>query len=152
LIALHGMQQTVGFCRHLWPGSPSRTTGRAESNFRFRCYRTPEGDAKAQSIANAGLREVLSHTRWGNGDTPPTVVRVAGVDYWILVRGTVDTASHADARGRQVERHCLQLFAKEAVRDASAYLAPEPYKAFGYAMNWPEHAAECRMPGQGNYS
>jgi hypothetical protein len=42
LIALHGMQQTVGFCRHLWPGSPSRTTGRAESNFRFRCYRTPE--------------------------------------------------------------------------------------------------------------
>ena len=48
-------------------------------------------------------------------------MRVNGSEYWIVVRGAVDQTSHVDAQGRPVERHCLQLFASEAVRDAGAY-------------------------------
>jgi hypothetical protein len=63
----------------------------------------------------------------------------------------VDAGSHSDARGRPIDRHCLQLFAHEAARDAGAFVTPSPYLAFGKFMTWSAHAAECRMPGDKNY-
>jgi hypothetical protein len=103
------------------------------------------------AAADAAFRDVLNRTKWTTGDTPPAVWHVNGVDYWVVVRGTVDASSHADARGRPIERHCLQLYASEAVTDAGSYLTPSPYLAAGWWMKWPQHAAECRMPGKGNY-
>jgi hypothetical protein len=100
---------------------------------------------------DAAFRDALSRTKWTNGDTPPAVWHVNGVDYWIVFRGAVDADSHADARGHPVERHCLELYAREAVIDAGAYLTPSPYLAGGFWMKWPQRAVECRMPGKGNY-
>jgi hypothetical protein len=105
----------------------------------------------ARAAVDAALRDVLSRTRWGDGDTAPVVVTVGGVPYWIVVRGSVDAQSHADAKGQPVPRHCLQLYASEAVRDAGAFVTPAPYLAFGQWMKWPQRAAECRMPGTRNY-
>lgn len=105
----------------------------------------------AQAAVDIGLRDVLSRTRWGSGDTPPVIVRVNGVDFWLVVRGTTDATSHADDKGRPIERHCVTLHAREAVRDAGAFLKPEPYLAFGWWMKWPLRAAECRLPGKANY-
>jgi hypothetical protein len=108
------------------------------------------GQSKAvqadDSVAlNAAFADVLSRARWwGAGDTRPATVRVNGSEYWIVVRAAVDQTSHVDAQGRPVERHCLQLFASEAVRDAGTYIAPSPYVAFGWWMKWPQRAAECR--------
>lgn len=116
--------------------------------------KAPVGQAaedSANAALDAALADGLSRARWSAGDTVPVTMRVGGVDYWIVVRGTVDQASHADARGRPVERHCLQLYASEAVRDAGAFLAPSPYLAFGQWMKWPQRAAVCRMPGERNY-
>lgn len=100
---------------------------------------------------DAAFREALSRAKWLNGDTPPAVWHVNGVDYWIVLRGAVDADSHADAHGHPVERHCLKLYASEAVTDAGAYLTPSPYLAGGLWMRWPQRAAECRMPGKENY-
>ena len=105
----------------------------------------------ADAAADAGLRDVLTRTKWGNGDTPPVIVRVNGVDFWIVVRGSTDAKSHADDKGRPIERHCVALYAREAVRDAGAFLKPEPYLAFDWWMRWPLRAAECRLPGKANY-
>ena len=99
----------------------------------------------------AAFQDALSQAKWASGDTPPVVWHVAGVNYWIVFRGNVDTGSHADAHGHPIERHCLQLYAREAVTDAGAYLTPSPYLAGGWWMKWPLRAAECRMPGKGNY-
>ncbi len=104
------------------------------------------------SALDAALADVLSRARWGAGDSAPVTVQVNGSAYWIVIRGTVDPASHADARGRPVTRHCLQLYASEAVRDEGAFIAPSPYLAFGQLMMWPQRAAECRMPGKALYS
>lgn len=105
----------------------------------------------AQAATNAAMRDVLERMRWGTGDTAPIMIKVGGAPYWVITRGTVDAASHADARGQLIERHCLQLFASEAVPDSGAFVTPEPYLAFGWLMQWPQRAAECRMPGTRNY-
>jgi hypothetical protein len=110
------------------------------------------GQAADDSALNAALADVLSRARWGAGDTRPATVRVNGSEYWIVVRGAVDQTSHVDAQGRPLERHCLQLFASDAVRDQGAYIAPSPYLAFGWWMKWPQRAAECRMSGKVNVS
>jgi hypothetical protein len=68
----------------------------------------------AQAAVDAGLRDVLSRTKWGQAETPPVIARVSGVDYWIVVRGTTDAKSHTDQWGRPIERHCLALHASEA--------------------------------------
>jgi hypothetical protein len=105
----------------------------------------------ARAALDAAMRDVLGNMRWGEGDTAPRVVTVGGAPYWVVVRGSVDEQSHADAKGRPVPRHCLQLYASEAVRDAGAFVTPAPYLAFGQWMKWPMRAAECRMPGTRNY-
>ena len=105
----------------------------------------------ARAALDGALRDVLGGMRWGEGDTAPRVVTVGGVPYWVVVRGSIDGQSHADAKGQPVPRHCLQLYASEAVRDAGAFVTPAPYLAFGQWMKWPQHAAECRMPGTRNY-
>ena len=110
---------------------------------------TAEDNARA--AVDAALRDVLSGMRWGEGDTAPRVVTVGGAPYWVVVRGSIDGQSHADAKGQPVPRHCLQLYASEAVRDAGAFVTPAPYLAFGQWMKWPQRAAECRMPGTRNY-
>lgn len=109
-------------------------------------------DDSANASLNAALADVLSRAKWGAGDTAPVTVRVNGFEWWIVIRGTVDQKSHVDARGRPIERHCLQLYASEAERDAGAFITPTPYLAFGQWMKWPQRAAECRMPGKVNYS
>jgi hypothetical protein len=105
----------------------------------------------AQVAVDAALGDMLGGIRWGAGDTTPRIVTIGGAPYWIVVRGTTDEQSHADEKGRPVPRHCLQLYAFEAVRDAGAFLTPAPYLAFGKWMRWPQRAAECRMPGTRNY-
>ncbi len=110
------------------------------------------GQADDNTGLNAALADVLSRAKWGAGDSAPATVRANGSEYWIVVRGTVDPASHVDARGRPLERHCLQLYASPALPDAGAYIAPSPYLAFGQWMKWPQRAAECRMPGKVNYT
>lgn len=104
-----------------------------------------------QTAIDTGMRDVLSRMKWGLGDTPPVVITVTGTPYWVVVRGSVNASSHTDAQGRPIERHCLELYANEAVRDAGAYLTPAPYR-FGMWMKWPRRADECRMPGSRNYS
>jgi hypothetical protein len=113
--------------------------------------KAPLGEAENAAF-NTVFADVLSRAKWSAGDAVPVTVRIAGSDWWIVVRGSVDADSHADARGHPIERHCLQLYAHEAVRDAGAFLAPSPYFAFGQWMKWPMRAAECRMPGKANYS
>lgn len=105
----------------------------------------------ARAALEAAMRDVLGGMRWGGGDTAPRVVTVGGTPMWVVVRGSVDEHSHADARGQPIARHCLQLYASEAVRDAGAFVTPSPYLAFGVGMKWPMRAAECRMPGARNY-
>jgi hypothetical protein len=105
----------------------------------------------ARAAEDATLRDLLSRWRWGNGDAVPSVVRINGTEMWVIVRGTVDAHSHSDQWGRPIERHCMQLFAHEAARDAGAFVSPSPYLAFGAGMKWPLRAAECRMPGTRNY-
>jgi hypothetical protein len=104
------------------------------------------------SALDAALADMLSRAKWGAGDSAPVAVQVNGSAYWIVIRGTVDPASHADARGRLIVRHCLQLYASEAVRDDGVFIAPSPYLAFGQWMKWPQRAALCRMPGKARYS
>jgi hypothetical protein len=97
------------------------------------------------------MRDVLARTKWGEGDAAPAVVTVEGKPYWVVARGMLDLASHADVRGRPVGRHCVQLYAAEAVPDGGAFLTPHPY-TLGLWLNFELRAAECRMPGTRNYS
>ena len=108
-------------------------------------------DDRAQAAVDAELRDRLSRTKWGVDDTAPAIATLYGVPYWVVVRGNVDAQSHADAQGRPIERHCLQLFASRAVPDAGAFVTPSPYVALGTWLKWPQRAAECRMPGTRNY-
>lgn len=103
-----------------------------------------------QAAIDAGLRDVLSGMKWAVGETQPRIKRVNGVEYWVVVRGFKDTKTHANENGEPIERHCLDLFASEAVADAGAFLLPNPYR-FGLWIKWPHRAAECRLPGKANY-
>jgi hypothetical protein len=113
--------------------------------------KSASADDAARAAIDAALRDLLRRTSWHAGDTVPVVVMANGVAYWVVVRGTIDTRSHTNGQGQPIERHCLTLFATEAVRDAGAFITPSPYVAFGVWMKWPQRAAECRMPGTGNY-
>jgi hypothetical protein len=105
----------------------------------------------AEAAIDTGLRDLLSRTKWGLGDTTPVIITLNGTPYWVVIRGITEAKSHSDTWGRPIERHCLALFASEARRDAGAFLTPAPYLAFGRWMRWPQRAAECRMPGGKNY-
>jgi hypothetical protein len=105
----------------------------------------------ARAAVDSALRDLLKRSSWSGGETAPFIVMVSGVPYWVIIRGTIDAQSHADAHGQPIKRHCLQLFAAEAARDAGAFVTPSPYVAFGVWMKWPQRAADCRMPGTGNY-
>jgi hypothetical protein len=99
-----------------------------------------------------GLRDALKQTKWAEGDTTPAAWRINSTHWWIVARGYRDSATHADAHGKLIERHCIKIFAREAVADAGAYLTPNPYALFGAWTKWPESAAVCRMPGEWGYS
>jgi hypothetical protein len=115
---------------------------------------TPQTTAPTNApttAVDAVLAEVLRRANWREGDTRPFIVVASGAPYWVIVRGTIDRHSRSDPQGHEIIRHCLQLFAAEAVRDGGAFMTPSPYR-FGLWMKWPQHgAAECRMPGTGNY-
>lgn len=108
-------------------------------------------DDPTHAATDTALRDVLGRMRWGDGDSAPLVVTVNGAPWWVIARGGIDAESHADARGQPVARHCLQLYAAKAVPDAGAFVTPEPYRALGLGLRWPQRAAECRMPGTRNY-
>lgn len=112
---------------------------------------TATAETTPQTALDAALLDVLRRAPWRVGETSPVIVTLKDVPYWIVLRGKTDARSHADDRGRPIERHCLQLYASEATRDAGAFIAPAPYR-FGLWMKWRQHAAECRMPGTRNYT
>ncbi|MGE0280205.1 MAG: hypothetical protein AB7P20_06275 [Rhizobiaceae bacterium] len=111
----------------------------------------PVASDPAETATNAALRDVLSRMRWKADDSAPLVVTVNGAAWWVIARGSTDAGSHADAWGKPIERHCLQIFAEKAVPDAGAYRTPAPY-LLGIWLRWPLRAAECRMPGTRGYS
>ena len=100
----------------------------------------------ALSSLDAAFLDLLKREAWGEGDSPPRLANVEGVQYWIVLRGSLDPDSHVNAAGHALERRCLRLFASEAVPDAGAYLTPAPY--FVWWMKWPQRAAECRLAGR----
>ena len=105
-------------------------------------------EADPNPAVDAGLRAYLGRAAWVRGDSAPVAVTVAGSAFWIVLRGTLDADSHADAHGRPIARHCLQLYARPAVSDDGAFLTPHPYLAFGWLITWPVRAAECRLSGR----
>lgn len=109
-----------------------------------------EGLARERAKRNSAFEDLLSRTRWGHGDTAPTIHRINDTPYWVIARGTIDAKSTADAKGRPIELHCLALHADVANGREGAWAAPRPYY-FGEWMRWDEFVAECRMPGARNY-
>jgi hypothetical protein len=140
-LAVVGLLVAAGYGGWRWSNAEARPDNAP-------AVRASDGEHTA---LDAAFQEALSQTKWASGDTQPAVWRIGGANYWTVFRGNVDAASHADAHGHPIERHCLQLYATEAVTDAGAYLTPSPYLAGGWWMKWPLRAAECQMPGKGNY-
>jgi hypothetical protein len=110
----------------------------------------PVASDPARASTDAAMRDVLARMRWGSNDSAPLVVTIHGAPWWVIARGSVDSDSHTDASGQPVARHCLQLYAVEAVPDAGAFVTPAPY-FLGLWLRWPLRAAECRMPGTRSY-
>jgi hypothetical protein len=119
-------------------------------------YRAYAPDARAASaapkIASALLADMKAFQRWpgpeAEGDAPPMVRTIAGQPYWIVIRNEVDRASHSDANGKPLTRHCQRYFVAEAQWDTAtppAWLTPHPYGLFGLGpIKWPEAGSQCR--------
>lgn len=90
------------------------------------------------------FQPVLAHLRWQAGDTAPAVMTIAGQDFWIIARGSIDNTTHKDAHGHSVERYCLDLFALPAERDGRSYLTPRFFFAFRNLSTWRLAASDCR--------
>jgi hypothetical protein len=111
----------------------------------------PDQQPVAKTTLDASFSDVLSRSKWSEGDTAPIAIMLDGTPYWVVVRGTLDAKSHSDAWGHPISRHCVSLYAHEAVQDAGAFITPRPYLAFGVWLKWSQRAAECRIQGKANY-
>jgi hypothetical protein len=123
------------------------------------------GNGSAPHVPNVGSDQTLTVTQpladsfrvglqrapWAQNDTHPAIWTVLGDKYWVVIRGSLDRDSHADARGAPVERQCLHLYAAPAVQDAGQYIAPQPYLVADMMIKWPEVVTECRMSGQSTF-
>jgi hypothetical protein len=111
----------------------------------------PDQQQVAKTTLDASFSDVLSRSKWSEGDTTPVAITLVGASYWVVVRGTLDAKTHSDAWGHPITRHCVSLYAHEAVQDAGAFITPHPYLAFGVWLKWSQRAAECRVQGKANY-
>jgi hypothetical protein len=103
----------------------------------------PAAVAERQKVERA-LNAMAANWQWGEGETEPQVHPVAGLAYWVIGRGYIETDLHADASGQPVEMHCIQIYAKPAVADSGAYLKPASRTAPFGSFSWPERATSCR--------
>ena len=107
-------------------------------------YRCLHSAAAAPVADRNAFQPVLAHLRWQPGDTAPAVMTIAGQDFWIIARGSIDNTTHRDAHGHSVERYCIDLFALPAERDGRSYLTPRFFFAFRTFSTWRVAASDCR--------
>lgn len=99
------------------------------------------------NAVEAKLARLLPDAQWTDDAKPKPIVmplRGAG-NFWVLVVGSTDAGTLADANGRTITRQCVTLFAAPAVSRGGAWLSPHPFDFLG-RVRWRKVASECRLP------
>ena len=98
----------------------------------------------AREATEREFRSMAAGLSWKEGETEPQVYSIQRRNWWLVAVGDVVPDSHADQYGKEVEMHCMHLYAKPAVFDFGAYLKPAARNSLMGLFSWPEVATDCR--------
>lgn len=99
----------------------------------------------AREATERDFRGLAASWPWGQGETEPQVYSIQRHNWWVVAVGDAVLDSHADQYGKDVEMHCIHLYAKPAVSDFGAYLKPAARHWAMGLFSWPEVATDCKV-------